>query len=504
MRLTYAKDMKAADEFSIAERGTASLQLMENAATTLVTAVGEVCNSGSELLIFCGSGNNGGDGAAAARILQKLGYKCSVYLIGDAKKLSPDMAHMVKRLDEVALSLLTYDKAAVSVALNRTDAVIDALYGFGLNREICGQAAELINMINDSGTYVLSADIASGISADTGEVLGTAVRASHTVTFSSAKPGHFLEPGCVYTGKLTVSDIGIDEDILERSASSVCAVTASDIHMPTRTPLSHKSHYGKVLVVGGSVAYTGAVNLTSVATVRSGAGLVYVGVPNDIFQICCIKNNEAMPFPLASDVDGRLSRTALQTILRKAEFCDVLVLGPGLGRSEELCELVSELVRCVRCQIILDADALYAISATPQVLKEAHMPVIITPHEGEFSRLYPERSGERLKDTLTFSAIYDCLTVLKGHRTVSATPKGEAYINTTGNAGMAKGGSGDVLCGLIGALCCVMPAVDAVRTAVWLHGRAGDLACTELGEHFMTATDIINNIGKAMAEIKGR
>lgn len=270
----------------------------------------------------------------------------------------------------------------------------------------------------------------------------------------------------------------------------------NDIWLPRRAADSAKGDYGGVLVVAGSVGYTGAPTLCARAAVRGGAGLVFLGVPGNIYEITAVKNEEAMPFPLSGDADGRLTVDALPAIRQKLARCGVLVMGPGLGRSDDVAELCRALAGEDKL-IVADADALWALSGDMASAKG----LILTPHEGEFRRMGGEITGDRVSDAARFAEKHGCCTVLKGHETVVAWPDGEIYVNHTGNPGMATGGSGDVLAGIIGAMLCQLTVRRAVRTAVWLHGRAGDIAARDHGEYGMIASDIIGALPMAMKEI---
>lgn len=270
--------------------------------------------------------------------------------------------------------------------------------------------------------------------------------------------------------------------------------------LPRRPRESSKRDYGHLLIVGGSVGYTGAPCLCAAAAVRGGAGLVSLGVPRSIYPAAAVKCDEAMPFPLADDADGRLSAAALPVIRAKLERCAALAVGPGLGRGEETGALVRALTRDCPCPLVADADALWALSGDLTALREARA-AVLTPHAREFALLGGDPDGDRRKEAAAFAREYGCCLVLKGHETVAAFPDGEIYVNHTGNPGMAKGGTGDVLTGLIGALLCQLPLRRAVKTAVWLHGRAGDRCAEELGEYGMTASDLVRALPLAMKEI---
>lgn len=277
---------------------------------------------------------------------------------------------------------------------------------------------------------------------------------------------------------------------LPLAADGARLVTAQFVFLPARRQETHKGDYGKVLVLGGSAGYTGAPTLCARAAVRAGAGLVYLGVPRDIYEITAVKNDEAMPFPLEQF-----------SLREKLEACDVCVVGPGMGRSEDTLGRVRFVLENAKGPVVLDADALWAISQDLAVLDSARCAAVLTPHGGEFARLCPARTGEPAGDAVGFSRAHGCVTVLKGHRTVCAFPDGSAYRIEAGNAGMAKGGSGDVLAGVLGAMLGQFPLRKAVVTGCWLQARAGDLCARRLGEYAMTATDMIEELCQATMEI---
>ena len=273
------------------------------------------------------------------------------------------------------------------------------------------------------------------------------------------------------------------------------------VSLPHRERETHKGDYGKILIVAGSVGYTGAPNLCSHAAVRAGAGLVYLGVPRDIWSVCAVKNSEAMPFPLPCDGTGRLSQDALSPLREYYSRCNVLALGPGLGRSEELAALCRSLVREFPGKIVLDADGLWAVSRSPEILREAQGDIIITPHEGEFARLGGSVENGRAEGAWMFTQKYGCITVLKGHRTVVAHPAGRLYSIEAGNPGMSKGGSGDVLTGITAAFAGQMDSEKAAVTACAVHAGAGDACAEERGEYGMTPSDIIDRLPYILREI---
>ena len=269
-------------------------------------------------------------------------------------------------------------------------------------------------------------------------------------------------------------------------------ITASRVRsiLPRRDPAGHKGDFGKLLCVCGSVGYTGAPVFASRAAVRTGAGLVFLAVPEQAWPVVAVKSEEAMPFPLPETAEGRLSLLAEEPIRQRAASCDAVLIGCGLGRDRQTDALVRKLLDIDR-PLVLDADGLNALDGCPEQLQRRTGPTVLTPHEGEFLRLGGDLSRGREAAAAAFSRKYGVYLVLKGHRTLVADPEGRLAVNETGNSGMAKGGSGDVLAGMLGALLCQMPARDAVQTAVWLHGRAGDLCAGRMGEYAMNPTDVI-------------
>ena len=496
--------MREMDSYVIEDLGVQGAKLMSNAAAHIASAAIERLPLGGRAAVFCGTGNNGGDGIGAAAFLLEKGVSVRAFLIGGIEKLTFDSREMLRRLDMLGGSLERFIKSAeLEHYVNECDVIIDAMFGIGLNSELRGEAFLAANMINASRAFVIAADVPSGVQADTGAILGDAVKADLTITFSLAKPGHFIEPGCTCCGEVRVCDIGIPRDIVSNAISNVFAVTQADAGLPRRKPDSHKGDYGRCFIVAGSVGYTGAPTMCARAASRMGAGLVFLGVPESIYNIMAVKLDGEMPFPLPDDGHGRLAANAGSDILRRAEQCDVCLIGPGLGRSQGITELVSSTIRIVKTPVVLDADGLNAIAGNIDILDQAACPLILTPHQGEFARIGGDiSSGDRLGAARKFAVGHRCVLVLKGHRTITAFPDGSAYINTTGGPAMAKGGSGDVLAGMIAALIGQkLPVKDAVTTAVYLHGLAGDICAAEYGEYSVTAGDITAMLPKAVLRL---
>lgn len=275
----------------------------------------------------------------------------------------------------------------------------------------------------------------------------------------------------------------------------------SPVRLPKRARESSKRDYGRLLILAGSRGYTGAPSFASRAAVRGGAGLVWLGVPESIYAVTAVKNDEAMPFPLPCDAQGRLTAEALPEVEARLERMSCLAIGPGLGRSAGVTEFVQGALAASRVPTVVDADALWALSRDMSSLEDAACPLVLTPHEGEFAMLGGLLDGDRVASARRFASRWCCTLVLKGSGSVVAFPDGECYVNQTGNPGMARGGSGDVLTGLMAAMLCQLPFRDAVRAAVYLHGLAGDMAAGELGEYGMTPTDMIRLLPAALKTV---
>ena len=506
MRIATAEQMRQLDRTAIEERGIPSTDLMERAAEALAQAALELAGGApGRAVCFCGAGNNGGDGIACARLLLEAGLEVRCILVGAREKLTADARAMEARLAAAGGKLEPFapDDADFAAWSLEADVMVDAIFGIGLSRPVEGDALIAVHMMNTCPVPVVSADIPSGVETDTGRVLGAAVEADATVTFTLPKAGHYVGRGALCTGKLTVADIGIPADLAQGLDCPVRAVEARDVILPRRKRDAHKGDFGKVYILGGSVGYSGAPVLAAPGAVRAGAGLVTVGVPAPVWPVAAAKLDEAMPCPLPAGKDGQLSLEAYETVHGRLEGCGVLLLGPGLGRGNSTAAVVRRLMTELPLPMVVDADGINALAGHIDVLDGRRgLLTVLTPHDGEFARLGGElSSGDRLGAARAFAAEHGCCLVLKGHRTITAFPDGAAFVNTTGNPGMAKGGSGDVLSGVILALLGQgLPARQAVPLAVWLHGAAGDLCAAEIGEYGMTPTDLAEALPRVMKE----
>jgi hydroxyethylthiazole kinase-like uncharacterized protein yjeF len=499
--------MQLIDQASIEDIGLPGAILMERAALAVVSRVISTFTQ-KRALILCGTGNNGGDGIAIARELHNRGYHVTAAIAGKKDKLSPDALAQYQRAKKMGVPI-TFGVNKLASRDTHGAIIIDALFGTGLARDITGAIAKLIRTANESGAPIASVDIPSGISADTGQVLGIAIHATITVTFGLPKRGHFLYPGAANTGELFVHNIGFPAHLLNKPD---CArVEAHDIRalLPIRPADAHKGDFGHALIVAGSSGKTGAAFMSSRACVATGAGLTTLAGPDSLSDIYQMNALEEMTLSLRGNAKGTVSADSAKTILEfLSSKASVLAIGPGLGNNEDTKELMSTLLQKSKVPMVIDADALNALEGQTALLKKSRAPIILTPHPGEFARLTgmskDEIQKDRISAAINFAKDTQTTIVLKGAPTIIASVKGYSYINSTGGAAMAKGGTGDVLTGMIAAfLAQGLAPIDAAVAAVYLHGLAGDLAAIERSQFSATASDIIWEIGNAFKTVLG-
>ena len=489
--------MRAMDAHMIEKMHIQSCILMENAAFGITSAVCADYTCDTRIVAVCGTGNNGGDGFAAARQLEAKGYDVSVCLIGEVKSLKGDAAKNAAYFGERIIELT--DEASVEVHLGnlRGSVVIDAIFGIGLSRNVTGLLATAIDVLNASGADIIACDIPSGIDADTGAIFGTAIRAEKTVTFQCAKPGLFLYPGRAHTGKLIVKEIGTSGDF---DIPEIVAYT-DNLHLEPRQPDTHKGKYGKLACVVMSQGFTGAGLMCIGSALRAGAGLVTAGVPASLQSIVCQTIPECMTFAL-SDADGSVSDACTSGLDKLMQGKTALAIGPGLGLSDGAKKAVLHAVRNYDIRKVFDADALSIIAQDINVLQSKKGGIILTPHLVEFSRLCGLSPDEIRQDPLVttknFAAHHGITLLLKGATTI-ITDGEEVAIVPVGTPGMAVGGSGDVLTGVIGGLLAgadanEMDTFDAALYGAYICGKAGEAAALELGDYSMTPMDTMRHI----------
>ena len=487
--------MREMDRYAIEKLGIPGEVLMLRAAQGVAGEAERLLGERpGPVLVLCGSGNNGGDGIGAAALLREAGQEVLCCMVGAEEKLSRDSRAMLERLRAAGGELTPYP--GTEVLRGSWALVVDALFGTGLSRPLVGDYKALVEELNQRGIPVLSCDISSGISADSGEVLGCAVRADVTVTFHLPKTGQLLPPGTEYTGRLVVHDIGIPAEAQAQVELDGEYVTGEMVRtwLPKPRLESHKGDMGKILMVCGSTGFTGAASMAARAALRTGAGLVYLAVPEPVYPIVAGKLEEPVVFPMPATGNGRFARSGIPELQDRMKGMDACLIGPGIGRCYDTEALVFGLLEAAACPVILDADGINVLAGHIDRLDKA----ILTPHEGEFRRMGGDLTKNRIAAAREMAEKTGAVIVLKGYRTVIAGPEGQVYVNSTGNPGMATGGSGDVLSGIL--TCLVgqgMEPVKAAAAAVWIQGAAGDAARKRLGLRSMLPTDMI----EALSEI---
>ncbi len=499
--LLTAGQAKKLDEHAIGVIGFPGLVLMEKAAMTLASVLMEREDRRSGFLFVCGTGNNGGDGLAAARLLCQQGYRAAAVLIGNPEKLSEDAKTQMKLAAACDVPVLQ----AESVLSPCYDIIIDALFGVGLDRAITGVYERIITEINAAGKKVYAVDIPSGIHGDDGAVMNVAVRASATITFGANKRGLVLYPGCEYAGEVIVGDIGYPRVSYEAIGPTAYYYEPDDLKrvLPVRRPDGHKGSFGRVSVIGGSAGMSGAALFSARAAYTSGAGLVKI--------FSAVKNRDVLmsgvPEALFAGYDREeegetvVNREALDEAM---EWPDCLVLGPGLGTGEMSADIVSYVLEHCLKPIVLDGDGITLCSKELLRKKED---IILTPHPKEFSRITGREVSELKKDFVnevaSFARETGCIVAGKDARTVVSNGQ-EVYVNVSGNSGMGTGGSGDVLTGIIaGMLVQGLDCFAAARVGVYLHGLAGDCFSERLNEYSLTATGLLEGLKEALSQIEG-
>lgn len=488
--LVTGKEMKQLDTITSEHFGVPPVVLMEQAAQAFVEQLLALYPNPGNVLVVCGSGNNGGDGIAAARLLNQRKIPAAVYV--PLEKNPSELFLLQKKI------YLAYQYKVVSglKETERYDMIVDAVFGTGLSRKIDSPYDQLIEQINQMDAHRVALDVASGVSAENGEVFGTAFRADDTITFSFGKIGAYLWPGAVYSGRIHVVPIGITAESFCRISPHFAAFDRTDLSLlPERRPDSHKGTYGKLLVIAGSSHMAGAAVFAAKAAYRMGCGLVKVMTAVENKQILLSLLPEAIfsayePGQLAEDL----------------EWADAAVLGPGLGTSAQAKEILHQVLESCMVPLVLDADALNLLAEEPKLLQSSPADIVVTPHLGEMARLtgehVPAIKAKIMAAAADFAREYGVVCVLKDARTAVAVPDGMCYLNLSGNNGMATAGSGDVLSGVVGSLLAqgTRPGI-AAPLGVYLHGLAGDEAEKCLGSRSMIASDIIDGISAVLMQV---
>ncbi|MGH7274254.1 MAG: NAD(P)H-hydrate dehydratase, partial [Nitrospiria bacterium] len=477
--------------------------------------------AGKRVTVIAGKGNNGGDGLVVARHLHQRGIRVIVFLLCQKEEVQGDARVNLLIYEKIGGELRPLpspeaaapDIEALRFALIQSEIIVDAIFGTGLTDIRLDQSGKIflqvISLINGSAKRVVAVDIPSGISSDSGEILGTAVKADLTVTFGLPKRGHFLFPGASYRGKLKIVDIGIPAGLVRETPCPVNLLVPQEIKegLPYRPIDAHKGKFGHALVIAGSVGKTGAAAMAALSAMRVGAGLVTLATPSSLNPIMEQKLTEAMTVPLPETTAQTLSLAAEKALLDLVHDKSVVIIGPGLSTHPETLELVRRLLNAFRLPTVLDADGINALIGHNDLLGQASAKIVITPHPGEMARLLGITSqkiqSDRLGISQSFARRNKLWLILKGAHTVLADPQGSLFINPTGNEGMATGGTGDVLAGILGGLISQgLDPLQASKVGIYLHGLAGDLAALQKGTMGMIAGDVLECIPSAIQKIQ--
>lgn len=518
MKILTSAEMREVDRLSTERAGISGVTLMENAGKSVADFIGARFKNFADvpIVVFCGKGNNGGDGFVVARHLQKLGATVSVFLFAEVAELQGDAAKNLKRLKSIEVLAVggfdTWEKPRWDAG--KPAIVVDALLGTGIRGEVTGLLRTAVDAINDrpNSVSVVSVDIPSGLDSDSGEVHGAAVHADFTITFTAPKTGMFAGDSSRYIGQLEVRDIGSSPELIEETGKGVLRWSEPhefSVYAKRRRAEGHKGDYGHVLVIAGSVGKSGAAVLSSWAALRAGAGLVTAAVPEPVLPIVAAHTPEIMTEPLAAIPAGSLAMLDLENgrVESLLGGKKALAIGPGLGTHEEAQRFIRGVVGRRALPIILDADGLNAFDGFSKDLNREEGRLAMTPHPGEMARLLDatvkDVQARRIDIATAASTEWNAIVILKGHHTIVAAPDGRAWINSTGNPGMATGGTGDVLTGILASLTAQHGVEDWWRTlafGVWLHGLAGDIAAADFGEAPLIASDLIHALPRALQQ----
>ncbi|WP_455265803.1 NAD(P)H-hydrate dehydratase [Phascolarctobacterium sp.] len=495
MKLVTAKEMKALDVQAQNDYAMPGILLMDNAAQAVAEAVHEALTAleGERVVIFCGGGNNGGDGLGAARWLQSYGVSVRAFIVGAALDAvqgdaAIELAMFTKAGGRVEALSTEDDWVLAELAASKADVLVDALLGTGFHGELEGDVLRACELLNKNEKYILAVDVPTGVNADNGAVSENAVRADHTVTMALVKTGLLLYPGREYCGDIELADISMPVKLVEEYQSDKYRLTDEIVRelLPLRKANAHKGDAGRVVICAGSPGYTGAAALASDAAVKAGAGLVSLYTPLSSRDVLAIKLTEVMVHGLLERMPGILGGGAASDVASSAEAADVLAIGPGLGTSESTQEAVRTILQKITTPVVIDADALTALAGHTEILAAMQTQKVLTPHPGEMARLTGLEIGEIEADRINIAKKYaeqwQAIVVLKGAPTVIGCPNGTVYVNSTGNSSLATGGSGDVLTGIIAGLAAQEISLqEAAICGVYLHGLAAELTGIDIG-----------------------
>jgi NAD(P)H-hydrate epimerase len=503
MYVSSVAQMRQMDRSAIEQYQIPELLLMENAGLAVVRAMQQQWPvRGQRWLVLCGGGNNGGDGFVVARLLHSLGAQVEVLVLGDPARYGAAAALNYAAVRTLGLPVAQVSEVAtVTASLARCAGVVDGLLGTGITRPVEGLYAAAIAAVNAAGKPVVSIDIPSGVNGDTGQVMGTAIHADHTVTFGLPKAGNLLYPGYALGGQLWVSHISFPPALY--AAESLRAATNDPLPLPARDPAGHKGSFGEALFVAGAATYYGAPYFSSLAFMKAGGGYGRLATPASLAPRIAARAGEIVYLPQAETARGALAHANLDGLLQAIDKMDFVVAGPGTSLDEETQTLIRDLAQGCPKPLLLDGDGLTAVSRDLDVVRGRTAATILTPHMGEMARLTGMAAAEIEQDRMAVlrhaARDLNAMIVMKGAHSLIGYPDGRIYVNLSGNAGMATAGSGDVLTGTIAAMAGLgLPVEDAARQGVFVHGLAGDLAAARQGQDGMTAQDILEALPAAV------
>lgn len=503
MKVSSVTQMRQMDRMAIHEDKIPELVLMENAGIAAVqTIVRHYPVKGQRWLIVCGVGNNGGDGLVVARHLHSHGAEARVMLLGDPARFGEAAAANLAMVKAIRLPLNQASEVDPILAeIAACDGIVDALLGTGITRPVEGLFAEIIAAVNGTTKPVVSLDIPSGVNGDTGHIMGSAVRAAHTITFGLPKAGNLLHPGYSQGGHLWVTHISFPPRL--HSGDVLQIETNDPVEIPARNVEGHKGTFGDTLFVAGAGSYYGAPYFGALACMKAGGGYVRLATPSSVAPVIAARAGELVFLPQEETESRSIAASNLERLLEIAAKLDFVVVGPGTSLNEETQGLLRILVANIDKPLLIDGDGITAVSRAADILRQRTAPTVLTPHMGEFARLTGLEMAAIEKDRVAalrkVCVELNAVIVMKGAHSLIGYPDGRVYINLSGNSGMATAGSGDVLTGTIAGLAGLgLPFDEAVRMGVFVHGVAGDLAAEVKGEDGMTAQDILEAVPHAL------
>ena len=515
MKVLTSKEMREIDRKTIEEIGIPGPVLMENAGIRITGAILKRFPRITEenVVIVAGKGNNGGDGFVVARHLFNLGARPNVLLLASKQELKGDASLNLGIAEKIGVEIAEVTKIEEwkkrRIGLFHASVIVDAIFGTGLLKPAEGLYATAIEDINKAPGFKVAVDIPSGLSSDTHLLIGPAVKADLTVALAAPKIGHVLPPAEEYVGELVISDISIPPFLFEDESLKLEVIEKKDAlpYVQKRKRDSHKGTYGHLFVLAGSLGKTGAAVMAAKAALRMGAGLVTVGTPQSCWPVIARSMMELMTEALPETPQKTISEAALPMVLDLLKGKDAVLIGPGISAHPSTAKLVVSLMPKIKVPAVIDADGLNILADNPDALKSFSCPAVLTPHPGEFARLIRRSNKDVLDNRLALAAEfadkYKVFLVLKGYRTLVATPRGKIFINPTGNPGMATGGSGDVLSGMIASLIIQEKNIlGATAAAVYLHGLSGDIGAKRIGERPLIAGDLIKYLPQALKEME--